>query len=101
MSRTSAAVCVEITRWLADGGVSWRAPSLPTVARTSFGSTYTPPLAMTLYACSICSAVTAMPWPMGIVAIDVPDQFCSGSMIPADSFGKPSEVLLPNPNLRR
>src|SRR5258708_3732873 len=74
----SLATSGETTRWVADGGVSTERPLGSMTALTTFGATYTPSLAIVLYAAASCMAVTAMPCPIGTVAIVVPDQ-CRGS----------------------
>ena len=55
----------EKTWCVAEGAVLVRAPEGLTVACTSLGATYTPPLATALYASSTCRALTASTWPMG------------------------------------
>ena len=55
----------EKTWWVAEGAVLVTAPDGLTVAWTSFGATYVPPLATALYASSTCRALTASTWPMG------------------------------------
>jgi hypothetical protein len=67
------------------------------VALTSVGCTSSPPLATTLKASSICSALTATPEPIGMEPIDVPDQSSRSSMMPAVSSGNPRPVGSPRP----
>ena len=73
ISRICSAVCSDTTRRGSPSSTGWRSPSASTVSITSFGGTYTPSLASTLYASSICIAVTEMPWPIGIEPIEVPE----------------------------
>ena len=56
-----------------------------------------PSLATVEKATAICSGVTAMPWPMGMLAMDVPDQRSAGGMMPAASPGNWIPVRLPKP----
>ncbi len=95
------AVSSDTTRrgWGCD--VSWTRPSGSTTLLTTLGATYSPPLATVLYAPSICSAVTATPWPMGTVAMDVPDHSSGSSMIPPDSPGNRRLVGSASPKSRR
>src|SRR5579864_7834988 len=101
MAVTSRATVDETTRWVGDAGVGTTFPVPSTVAFTSLGATYTPPLAMVLYAAIICMAVTAMPWPNATVANVTPDHFAGSSSRPGDSNGNCSAVSWPSPNLWR
>ena len=58
---------------------------------------YTPSLATAANAAVICSGVTAMPWPIGTLAIVVPDHLAAAGTIPGASPGKAIPVGLPKP----
>src|ERR1700681_3202307 len=75
----SLATWGETTRCRADGAVGCWWPWLSMVAAINLAATYSPPLAMVLYAASIWVAVTATPWPMGTVAIEVSDHLLGAS----------------------
>ena len=60
-----------------------------------------PPLAIVAYTSSICSAVTAIPLPIGIEPMLVSLYAASGSMMPSASPGNSSPVCTPKPNARR
>ena len=51
-----------------------RARGCPATRSTRCGRTQTPPFAIAAYAAAICTGVTAMPWPIGTLPIDEPDQ---------------------------
>ena len=98
---TSPAVPADTTLLVRPAGVGTRRPSGLIVARTSRGSTHTPPLAIVAYTSAICRGVTAIPWPIGMVPMLVPDHCDTGGRIPRDSPGKSRPVGSSSPNRYR
>ncbi len=72
----------------------------PPIFSTTCGSTITPPLAMPEYMAAICSGVTEMPWPIGMLPIEEEYHLSGGRTAAAASAGRPMCVGLPKPQRR-
>ena len=62
---------------------------------TRCGCTHTPRFAIAAYADAIWIGVTAMPWPIGMLPIDEPDQFFSREHDPRAFAGEVDPGQLP------
>src|SRR4051812_50115333 len=72
----------------------------PPIFSTTCGSTITPPLAMPEYMAAICSGVTEMPWPIGMLPIEEEYHLSGGMTAGAASAGRPMCVGRPKPPRR-